>query len=186
MVMPDMGSMPVYEPKWLGVREINLGDLWRAKWVDTDELPANAPVKLVYGVVFAADKGYVTRRKGESVWNVLEAEVAKGEKPLDCAKRAAFEQFGAKAQRVVMVGYLECKATSHNPDEEAGTVSVRPVYSVAASKVEDVPDESGYERRRMPMNEHGRALRARYPEFAEYLAQATESYVLARVKGEAP
>ena len=67
----------------------------------------------------------------------------------------------------------------------AGAITVRPIYLAVAATIDDVPDESGYVRRRMPFNEHSKAVRARYPELEPYITKALDRYMVLRAKGEA-
>jgi len=179
-----MNAIASYVPRWGGVKELNIADQWRAKWVDEQELPENAPVHYVYAIVCMADKGYATRESGENVWCMLEGEVG-GEQPEAWLKKAAATRMAITPAKLDLVGFLECKATRHNTEFEQGTVVVRPFYVLVAKTVKDLPDDSLYERRRFPLNEYTVALRARYPEILDYLALATNRYAVLRAKGEA-
>lgn len=181
--MPDLST--VYIPKPGGKLELNLGDAWRGRFTDADELPESAPVDYGYAVLFMGDKGYVSRRGSDEPWSVIEGAFAESETADAWAARVAMEQAGATLARTELVGYLDCKATSHNPDYEAGTIRVRPVFLFVAAAVDDVPEETGYARRRLPFNEHARAIRDRYPELQAYLTKALDRYMVLRAKGEA-
>ncbi|MCC6382057.1 MAG: hypothetical protein IT304_06075 [Dehalococcoidia bacterium] len=181
----DLSMMRNYEPRWLGVLELKLGDEWRAKWVAEGALPPDAPVIYAYAAVYMGDKGYVTRRAGDDRWGVVEGPLGTGEKPTAWVKRASQAQVGATLARVELIGYLECKATSHNPDFPAGTTTLRPVYLVVAKQVKNLPADSGYERRRLPLNEHATAIRARYPELDQYLLQTLDRFAVLRATGAA-
>lgn len=183
MAYPDVPNISVYIPPPPGERELNLGDQWRGRWQDADELPENAPVVYVYAIVCAGDKGYVTRRKGETVWSALEG-ATEGLSSREFLKQAARDQIGATIDQVRLVGYLECHATSHNPDYAPGFMTVRPLYVVTAKKVSDIPEGSAYERRRLPMNEFGRAMRGRYREMDEYMEKALDRYMILHARGE--
>lgn len=177
----DPGS---YVPKWIGEHELNIGDAWRARWNDASELPENAPIFFGYAVVAAGDKGYVTRRKGAEHFGIAEGERNQGEKPLAFAKRIAAEQTGVTSPRVELIGYLDCKATSHNPDFEAGAITVRPVYLVSGKSVKDLGPSSPFERRRMPLNEWAKAVRDRYPDLIRYLQKAVDRHTILHLRGE--
>ncbi|HEX6032528.1 MAG TPA: NUDIX domain-containing protein [Tepidiformaceae bacterium] len=164
--------------------ELNIGDEWRAMWEDVEPMPLDVPVGYVYGVLVMDDKGFVIREKGSEKWGTLEGAPAKGEKPDAALKRFAKEYANATAARVELIGYLDCKATSHNPDHPAGTRSVRPMYLFSAKQVKDLGRAAGYERRRLPMNEYMMALRQRYPEIDEYMGRAVERYLVLRARGE--
>jgi hypothetical protein len=183
MTFPDLGNMTFYTPPAPGERELNLGDQWRGRWVDADELPDYAPVTYAYAVVCAGDKGYVTRLKGESVWSTLEGST-EGLASREFLKKAAMDQMGVTVGKSELIGYLECRATSHNPDYEPGAMTLRPLYIVSAKKVGDIPDGSAYQRRRLPMNEFGRALRGRYREIDDYVEKALDRYLILHAKGE--
>lgn len=186
MGMPGMGDMgPIYIPKPIGALELNIGDEWRGRFTDADELPENAPVVYAYAVLFMGDKGYVTRPGDAKTWGVIEGPVAEGETPDAWLTRSAMAQAGATLARTDLIGFLDCKATSHNRDYPAGAITVRPIYLAVAETIDDVPDESGYVRRRMPFNEHSKAIRARYPEIEPYITKALDRYMVLRAKGEA-
>lgn len=181
--MPDLAN--IYIPKPGGKLELNLGDAWRGRFNDAGELPESAPLDYGYAVLFMGDKGYVSRRTPDERWGVLEGSFDEGETPDAWANRVAMEQAGATLARTELVGYLDCKATSHNPDHPAGTIRVRPIYLAVAKSIGDVPEETGYARRRLPFNEHARAIRDRYPELQGYLSKALDRYMVLRAKGEA-
>ncbi len=180
MGIPGMNSTDNFnfEPKWVGVRELNIGDAWRAMWVDGEPIPAGAPILHGYVVVVSDGKGYVTRRTGQSTWGTAEGAAQAGEAPEAFAKRLARQQTGASTGTLELIGYFECKATSHNPDFPAGTATVRPVYLFVATKMQEIGKESGFERRRLPINEYVRALRAGYPELQDSLTDAVDRYMV--------
>lgn len=176
MSFPQPGYDTFYEPRWPAVVEINISDEWRARWVDEQELPKDAPVDYGYVVVWMDDRGYVTRPAGEEVWRTVEGAPEPGEGAAAFVKRAAREQTGAIPAQVNLVGFLECKATSHNPAHPAGTIRVRPLYILVAKSMKDLGPGSPFERRRLPLNEHMAALRHRYPELETYLGKAAGLY----------
>jgi hypothetical protein len=184
MTMPDLGSMSIPEPRWLGIRETRLGNDWLARWIDADTLPAGAPAAYGYAVVLMGDKGYVTRAAGSEHWDALEGAIPAGTKPDAWLKSAARDRIGATLGKTVLIGYLECRATSHNPEFAAGTVTIRPFYAVAAKKVEDQPRDAGWERRRLPANEFSAYVRQRYPDIEEYLQKAIELVLIWKARGE--
>jgi len=183
MGFPDVGN--IYIPPPLGVVELNLADQWRARWVAEQVLPKDAPVVYAYSLVFMGDKGYVTRSTGETAWDTVEGELATGEKPETFVKRAAKERTGAIVGKVELIGYFECKATSHNAGYPKDTLTLRPIYVAVAKQVKDIPAGSAYERRRLPLNEYMAALRSRYPQLELYFAKAVERFAIMRAKGEA-
>ncbi|MEX1104054.1 MAG: NUDIX domain-containing protein [Dehalococcoidia bacterium] len=165
--------------------ELNIGDEWRARWVEGEGLPADVPVLHVYGSLVMDDKGYVVLERGsEARWSTVEGSVAAGEKPEPALKRLAKEQANATVARVEMVGFLDCRATSHNPDYHKDSRSLRPIYLVAAKQVKDLGSGAAFERRRLPMNEYMMAIRNRYPEIDDYLPKAVERYMILRARGE--
>ncbi|MBI2766783.1 MAG: hypothetical protein HYX53_12860 [Chloroflexi bacterium] len=179
-----LDHLQVYQPDWIGVVELNIGDAWRARWTDAAELPANAPIFYAYALTFMGDKGYTTRPEGAPTWGIVEGPLANGEKPGAFVKRAAKEQVGATIARTELIGYLDCKATKFNPDFDPGEITVRPVYIAIAKKVDNLPEGSTYQRRRMPLNEFTVAVRKRYPEIVVYLEKAIDRYMVLRAKGE--
>lgn len=180
-MMPDVSYR---EPRWAHLLELNINDAWRARWIKDEELPADLPVNFAYGVVYMGEKGYVCRHEDEKVWGTVQGTPAEGEDIDAFLRRAAMEQTGATVDKTVLVGFLYCKATSLNPDFEAGAPVTRPIYVVTASAVDDIPEGSPYQRRRLPINEHIKALRERYPEIDDYLSEAAEKYLVLRAKGE--
>jgi ADP-ribose pyrophosphatase YjhB (NUDIX family) len=180
--LSDIAAM--YRPRPLALKELNLSDDWRARWIDEQDLPENAPVNYAYAVVMMGDKGYVTRPRGAAVWGTVEGTV-EGETPDAFVQRAVKEQMGATIRSLELLGFLECRATSHNEQFEAGFITVRPMYMVVAKSIDDLPADSAYEKRRLPMNEYMMALRGRYPELTDYFGQAGQRYAIMRAKGEA-
>ena len=180
--LSDMAAM--YQPRPMAMTELNLSDDWRARWVDEQELPENAPVNYAYAVVVMGDKGYVTRARGSSVWGTVEGAV-EAETAVDFVRRAVKEQTGGTMRTLELLGFLECRATSHNEQFRAGSIALRPMYLVVAKSIDDLPDASTYEKRRLPMNEFMMALRGRYPELVDHFGQAGQRYAIMRAKGEA-
>jgi len=179
--MQDMMNM--YQPRPAFKKELNLNDQWRGRWIDEQELPEYAPVNYAYAFVMMADKGYVTRREDEQFWDTIEGAVD-GESAEAFVRRAAKERMGATVGTLDMIGFFECRATSHNPDFAAGSITVRPLYLVVAKKVDDVPDGTGYVRRRLPRNEYMKAMRDRYAEIKDYVGMAGSRYVMLQAKGQ--
>jgi len=180
---PNGMRMPITyrEP---GVVETNIGDEWRARWVDTSELPDGVEVTLVRALVFAGDKGYALRPVGNTNWIGIEDELPAGEAPDSFLKRILKERVGITADRLELIGFQACRATRHNTTHGEGALTLRPLYLVAASDVETVPPDSGYERRRMPLNEYGVAMRARYPEIEPHITTLLQRYAVMLAKGE--
>lgn len=179
-MMPDVN---IREPRWAHILELNISDAWRARWIKDEELPAEVPVNHAYGVVYLGDKGYVCRPEGATVWGTVECAPGSVDAE-EALRKAAKEQTGATIDKAVLIGFLYCKATSLNPDFEAGAPTTRPIYILSAKKVDDIPAGSPFERRRLPINEHIKALRERYPEIGAYMAEAAEKYLVLQAKGE--
>lgn len=186
--MVDLGAMAAAAKKYNqsdAPVELNLSDEWRGRWVEDEPLPADVPALHVYGVVLMDDKGYVVRERGsDSRWATLEGAVGDGEKPEAALKRLAKEQANATPGRIEMVGFLDCRATSHNPNYPKDARSVRPIYMLAAKQIRDLGSTASFERRRLPMNEYMVAIRNRYPEIDDYIPKAVERYVILRARGE--
>ncbi len=182
---PDLGALAsYYQPMPVAERELNLNDEWRARWYEQSELPESAPVAHEYVVVFMGDKGYVTRPTGAKVWGTPEG--ARGDETPDaCARRAAKEQIGATLARLELLGFFECRATSHNTQFPKDFITVRPFYLGVAKKIDDLPDDSAFEKRRLPINEFMPALRGRYPELEPQVQAAGQRYAVLRARGEA-
>ncbi len=180
-MMPDM--MSYREPEWAHLKELRLGDGWLARWVKDEELPSDVPVDYAYGLVFLGDKGYVSREESAKVWGTVEGAPDGGDVET-YLQLAARTQTGATISRLELVGFLYCKATSHNPVREAGYATARPIFVLVAKKVDDIPDGSAFVRRRLPLNEHLMALRDRYPEIHRHMTEASEKYSIMRARGE--
>jgi hypothetical protein len=181
----NLADIPNWTPAWAGVKELNISDAWRAMWVDAETLPENAPIIHGYVVVMSEGKGYATRRSGATAWGVAEGVRTAEESPEQFAKRISLEQTGASSGRLELMGYFECKASSHNPDFPVGTATVRPIYAFIAKKMKELGKESGFERRRLPLNEFARTLRASYPELNQSITKAVDRYMVLQAKGEA-
>jgi ADP-ribose pyrophosphatase YjhB (NUDIX family) len=182
---PDLGNLAsFYQPMPVAARELNFNDEWRARWYAQSELPENAPVAHEYAVVFMRDKGYVTRSKGTTVWGSPEG-VRGDETPEAFVRRVIKEQLGATAATVELLGFFECLATSHNPLFPKDFITVRPFYLVVAKKIDDLPRDSEFEKRRLPINEFMPALRGRYPELAAQVQAAGQRYAVLRANGKA-
>ncbi len=180
--MVNLSELAAYEPRWPGVVELNLQDQWRARWVDEQVLPANAPVNYAYAMVLAGEKGYVLRRPGEPTWGMIEGATS-GTPAQEFIEREVQARMGIRPGLVELIGFFECKATRHNREYAQGELTVRPLYLVVAGDVGDTP--AGWERRRLPLNEFMVALRARYPELDEYLGKAALRYAVLRKEGRA-
>lgn len=185
MTMPDFSSVNIYIPDPIGALELNISDEWRGRFTKADTLPENAPLAYGYAVPFMGDKGYVTRDSDAATWGVIEGPFEEGETPEAWLARTAMAQVGATVGRAELMGFLDCKATSHNKQYEPGAITVRPIYLLVAKEIEDVPEESGYARRRLPLNKHAEAIRQRYPELSRYMSHALDRYMVLRAKGEA-
>lgn len=178
--MVNLAELAAYEPRWPGVVELNLQDQWRARWVDEQVLPANAPVNYAYAMVVLGEKGYVVRKAGEPTWGMVEGPTGE-ERAQAYIEGQVRAQMGIEAGLVELIGFFECKATRHNREYPQGTLTVRPLYLVVAKEVGDTPP--GFERRRLPLNEFMVALRARYPELDEYLGKAALRHAVLRKEG---
>lgn len=182
----DLGALArMYQPLPLAVKELNLGNAWRAIWAEAEELPPNAPVAYAYAVAVSGDKGYVTRPAGSKRWKTIEGALRAGETGDDFVKRAAAEQAGILTSRVTLIGFYECRATSTNPDFPKGMITVRPIYLVEATKLQEMGNEALFERRRMPLNEHASVLREAYPELHDSITKTVDHYLVARARAGA-
>lgn len=180
---PNGMRMPITyrEP---GVVETNIGDEWRARWVDTAELPDGVEVTLIRALVFSGDKGYAVRLGGTTNWIGIEEEVPAGEQTEKFLKRLLQERVAITAKTIELIGFQACRATRHNTTHPEGELTLRPLFLVIASKVDTVPVDSGCERRRMPLNEYGMAMRARYPEIEPHITTLLQRYGVMLAKSE--
>lgn len=185
MTIPDLGALAMVKLPRPGVTELNLGDQWRAVFIEPDEAPEGVPLTYGYLLAFMQGKAYLVRPRGsEERWSTLEGEFAPGETAAKWAARLAKEQLNAKVASLHLTGYLECKATQHNTTHERGTRTLRPLGFIVLKGIADLPRTSPWERRRLPTNEHIVAIRARYPELAKYLGDAASDYQLLLAKGQ--
>lgn len=189
MTFPSAGQIPsmsammnMYQPRPAFKKELNLSDEWRARWIDEHELPEHAPVNYAYAFLLMGGKGYAVRRGEAARWGTIEGAVD-GTDAEAFVRRAAMERSGATVKFIEMMGFFECRATSHNPDFKAGDITIRPLYLAVAKRVDDVPEGGGYVRRRLPLNEYLKAMRDRYPEITEYVGLTCERYVALQAKG---
>ena len=83
-----------------------------------------------------------------------------------------------------MTGYLDCKATSHNPDYKVGSRVIRPMVVAIASEIQDQRTGARYKRRRLPANEYVAVIRKKYPEFQAYFGDAINQYLIMHANGE--
>jgi hypothetical protein len=161
-----------------------LGGEWKARWVDDQPLPSDIPIQWAYSVVICDDKGYVCRKKGTTLWDTTEGEPNDGEKAETFLQRIAKERVSASSGKIELVGFLDCKATSHNTKTKVGGRTTIPFFLTASGKVQNAPRDSEYERRRLPLNEFMKVLRARYPQFEEYMGLIVDRYQIMKAKGE--
>jgi hypothetical protein len=165
------------------VKELNLADQWRARWVNEQELPEHAPVHYVYALLLMGDKGYGVREAGGNRWGMVEGPV--GDRATDVFLRHALqEQAGATPGSIDLVGFFECRPTRFNTEFAKDELTVRPLYVVAAKAVSETPPGGKFERRRFPLNEYAVAMRARYPEFLDQLTQAFSRYAVLQAKAQ--
>ncbi len=182
----DLMNMPnIYIAPPLGVRELKIGEDWRAIWNASAAFPDGAPVTYAYAVIACDDRGFVTRKLGAESWSTVEGALNPGENAVAFVKRTAETQMAATGGSVDLLGFFECRATSQNTEHPVGFLTIRPIYLMAAKKMKELGRESGWERRRLPMNEFAKTLRERYPEFLEAMNMAVDRYMVARARGQA-
>jgi hypothetical protein len=183
MGMPNIPMQPKRPLKFSGVIEINLGDNWRGVYTEGAP-PKNVPVLYAIGILVRKEKGFLVRKTAEDFWNVLEGNPVKGEQTDTFLSRIAEEQAGIDIDRIITLGFDDLKATRHNTDYEIGTQAIRTFSLVIADTVGQIPEESGYTRRRLPLSEYAVAVRKRYPEFTKHLGKALDQYIIMRAKNE--
>lgn len=182
--MEPNGMRPPITWREPGVIETNIGDEWRARWVDTSELPDGVEVTLVRALIFADDKGYALRPRDTTTWIAVEDELPAGEAPEAYLRRILEERVALHVGMVELIGFQACRATRYNANYSEGDLTLRPLYIVAVSSADVVPAASGYERRRMPLNEYGMAMRARYPEIEPHITTLLQRYGVMLARGE--
>ena len=172
-----MPAMP--EERFGGTLEIILGRGWRAVYIEEEEiLPDDRPALYAYACVVRGDYGYVTEKDDSEGWNVVEGDIGDGESAEEFVARAAHEQTGATISETLLLGYLDCEATSYNEQYENHFRAIRPVYVAVASEVGPVPEGSGYHRRRLPMNQYQNELRRRYPTLEQHFMKGLGRYMV--------
>ena len=186
MPLGDMPTPTPPEARFGGTLEIILEGAWRATYVNDEPLPDDLPAARGYVIVVKGEHGYVVGGDdGEADdWKIVEDTIADDETPEEFVIRAAYEQVGAVVGHTIYTGYLDCEATSFNADYEVGEHTVRPIFTAAASKVGPIPDDSGYHRRRMPMNQFQTTLRLRYPELWKHLSRGLDQYLILQRSGK--
>ncbi len=183
--LPNMAeiSAVLARMRYGGVTELRIGNDWHARWERGDELPRGVPVVGVHVAIYLGDKGYVYRPRGEDVWGTLDGRPEGDTNALPYVKSLA-KAGGITPGKVFLAGYFDCKATSHNKEYPAGARAVLPFYVIVAKTAKDMPADSPYERRRLPINEHMAALRQRYTEFEIPFSEAADRYLILRARGE--
>lgn len=181
-----MPNIPTPETHYHGKVEIILGDHWTAEYFDAEEtpLPEGAPALYAYACVVKGDYGYLSEKDGDDGWNIVEGAVSEGETAEEFVTRAAHEQVGATISETLLVGFLDCEATSDNEQYEAHFRSVRPLYVAVASEVNPIPEEFPYHRRRLPMNQFQNELRKRYLLFSQHLFTGLNRYTILERTGQ--
>ncbi len=176
--------MPVQpEPRFGGTLEIILEGDWRAVYVDETPVPDDLPTLYAYALVVRREYGYVTEQDGEDGWSIVEGEIGEGESAEVFVARAARERTGAVVGRTLLIGYLACTATSFNERFETNTHAARPLYVAVADEVGPLPEDSGYHRRRLPINKFQALVRKRYPALAKYLSRGLDRYLILQRTG---
>ena len=181
-----MPKVPIPEVHFHGKTEIILGRDWRSEYVEEEEsLPDDRPALFGYACVVRGDYGYVTEpdEDGDG-WRVVEGEILEGETPEEFIARAAREQIGATISQTLLLGYLDCEATSYNEQYETHFRSLRPLYVAVASEVGPIPEGSGYHRRRYPMNQFQNELRVRYPSLHQHFTKGLSRYMILERTGK--
>ncbi|MXW26109.1 MAG: hypothetical protein F4Z77_07470 [Dehalococcoidia bacterium] len=181
-----MPQIPVPETHYHGKTEIILGDHWSAEYFDAEEtpLPEGVPALYAYACVVKGDYGYLTEHEEGDGWNIVEGEVPEGESAEEFVTRTSYEQIGATISETLLVGFLDCEATSNNEQYETHFRSVRPLYVAVASELNPVPEETGYHRRRLPMNQFQNELRNRYLLLSQHLFTGLNRYTILERTGQ--
>ena len=184
-----MPNIPIPEEHYHGKVEVILGSDWTGEYFDAEEtpLPEGVPILHASACVVKGDYGYLTEKDGTEGWNVVEGDVPEGETAEEFVTRTAYEQFGATISETLLVGFLDCEATSSNGEYEAHFRALRTLHIAVASAVGPVPEESGYHRRRLPMNQFQNELRKRYLLLSQHFFTGLNRYTIlertGRLKG---
>lgn len=181
--VPNIPMQPRRAPKHAGVIEINLGDEWRGVY-EEGEPPEGTPVLFAIGILVKKDKGLLVKKITADRWSILEGIPEKDESTDAFLKRIAEEHAGVSTNKILTLGHDNLKATRHNTEYELGTQAVRTFSLVIAETVGQIPEDSEYTRRRVPLSEYAVTVRQRYPEFTKHLGKALDQYVIMRAKDE--
>ena len=181
--VPNIPMQPRRAPKYAGVTEINLGDEWRGVY-EEGEPPEDTLVLFAIGILVKKDKGILVKKTTEVQWNILEGIPEKGESTDAFLKKIAEEHAGVSVNKILTLGHDNMKATRHNTEYDLGTPAVRTFSLVIAETMGQIPEESEYTRRRLPLSEYAVAIRKRYPEFTKHLGKALDQYIIMQAKGE--
>lgn len=188
MSFPEMDNFDpssIYIPDPLGVREHKLGDDWRAVYTRQGEIPDGVKVDHAIILLFMNGRGYVFRESESDTWGTIEDAPNDGEDVEAFVTRVTAEHAGATLRLQEISGFLDCKATSHNPNYPVGSRVARPLIIAAASEMEDQRPGGKYMRRRLPANEYIAIIRKKYPELQGYMGDAINRYLILNARGEA-
>tara|TARA_Y100000588_G_scaffold270914_1_gene286578 strand:- start:2797 stop:3348 length:552 start_codon:yes stop_codon:yes gene_type:complete len=178
---------PQPERHFHGKVEIILGNEWTAEYFDAEEASPPNDVPMIYGYacVVRGDYGYVTERdQARDGWSVVEGNFLEGETAEEFVTRSALEQTGANISQTLLIGYLDCRATSANEHYEKHFRAIRPMYVGVAREVGPVPEGSDYHRRRLPMNQFQNELRKRYSLLSDHFAKGLSRYTILERTGK--
>lgn len=178
-------GIPIPEVHYHGKTEIILENNWRGVYIEEEEtLPDDRPALHAYACVVRGDFGYLTEADDADGWCVVEGEVGEGETAEEFVARAAQERIGATISQTLLLGYMDCEATSYNTRYENHFRAIRPLYVAVASEVGSVPEGSGYHRRRYPMNQFQNELRKRYPTIEQHFMTGLNRYMILHQTGK--
>ena len=175
-------------------REKQLGDQWLGELVETDQVPPLDQVERVYLLTWHKDRPVVVRAEGSDLLVVPTLDVDAA--AVDSAGRrrspaAALERWLspiAKGEWGIRIGdwfqhsRLEMRATSDNHDYPAGTERYQLFLCATATRLDDLPEGSGWARRTVTRKDFGQLLNDRYLEYGRNLHRAHDAYILSRAR----
>jgi hypothetical protein len=175
--------MTIPEKRWPARRELKLQNEYRAYYMENAEAQADEPVRHIYLIVSRGER-FLLARSGPEAAGILVEPVKEGEAPADVARRIAKERVGATIGEPVVSGHLRCLATKFAKDAPPGAIHLRQVMVAAASEVEDLPEDSPWERRTVNQRDLILTIGKRHIEIADALRPAVSEWVKLRAQGK--
>ena len=180
--MPFAG-MNIPEPRWPARKELKLKNEYRAYYLENKDVDSDEPVRHVYLIVSRGER-FLLSRNGAEAAGILDEPVGQGESPADVGRRIAKERVGAEIGEPVVAGHLRCMATKFAKNDEPGAIHLRQIMVAAASEVEDLPQDGGWERRTVNQRDLVLTINKRHIELGPPLLSAVSEWVKLHAQGK--